>query len=803
MLRDVAYRELDLENVLDVIARYCRSSRAGDVVRSLRPIDDVSHLRTTLRQVQEGVDILAAGVPIPMGGLDDVRPQLQKSRIAGNFLSAPDIMLVQEVLVASRILKTFFMDQQRIAPSLYDLTQSMVADRVLEKHITDAIDDTGAVRDTASRELQEIRREIHAVSARLRHRLARILKQYGEDELLQEDFITQRDGRFVLPLRVGNKRAVDGIIHGMSASGNTVFLEPAETYDMNNELSILRSREQREIIRILTVLTTELGAVSFEVEAAYEVMTTVDTILARAHYAIDYGGLQPTILDRATVPTLVELIDVRHPVLLHQARERRRMSGSASEVIPLTVSLDSNHRGMLISGPNAGGKTVAMKTIGLSVVMAMSGVFPLGTCTLAPKRVYTAIGDHQSIDSNLSTFSSQIIRLRDVLAECDSDALVLIDEICAGTDPAEGGALAAGILDSLVQRTALFVVTTHQSSLKQYALTQPTITNASLAFDTVHLQPTFTFLPGVPGNSYAFDLARSVGLPAVVIERGQSYLGDRHGELEQSIHALQQYLRDAEQLKADAARERQKAAELRTDLEQRLAEARKKKSTALQDARQEAQELLRSANALIENTIREVREQARSQREMKDIKQDFATARDQLLGDRSEQPTRDEPVVPIAVGDTVVVTGTASSGTVLAIDAKTDHATIDVNGIKFRVKRSQLQKTSHRSRASTSSQPQREYRRVDSPGVVGHVIADASTTLDLRGMRADECVRALEQFLDTALLRHLPFATIIHGKGTGALRKVVHDYLADYHGTTGYRMGKIEEGGDGVTIVEF
>lgn len=808
MLREVAYRELDLENVLDVIARYCRSHRAGDVVRTLRPIDDVQPLRTTLRQVQEGVDLLTAGVTVPMGSLDDVRPLLQKARIAGNFLSAPDILLVHEVLVASRILKTFFLDQQRLAPSLFALTESIVADRVLEKHITDAIDDTGAVRDTASRELQEIRREMHSVSARLRNRLQKILKQYGEDELLQEDFITQRDGRFVLPLRVGNKRAVDGIIHGMSASGSTVFLEPAETYEMNNELSILRSREQREIIRILTVLTSELGAVSHDLESAYDVMTSVDTLLARAHYAIDYGGLQPTILDATADPTLVELIDVRHPVLLHQARERKRLTGSVTDVVPLTVSLDSQHRGILISGPNAGGKTVAMKTIGLSVVLAMSGIFPLGQCSLAPKRVYTAIGDHQSIDSNLSTFSSQIIRLRDVLAECDRDALVLIDEICAGTDPAEGGALAAGILDSLVQRSALFVVTTHQSSLKQYALTQPTITNASLAFDTVHLQPTFTFLPGVPGNSYAFDLARSVGLPAVVIERGQSYLGDRHGELEQSIQALQQYLRDAEQLKADAARERQQASQMRADLEQRLADARKKKSTALQDARQEAQELLRSANALIENTIREVREQSKSQREMKDIKQEFAAARDQLLGSRAEPPTQDVPsvdgtgdrtgdrTVDLTVGDVVTVIGTTSTGTVLTIDAKTDHATVDVNGIKFRVKRSQLQKS---LQAPSAVRPVKR----ETSGVVGHVLADATTTLDVRGMRVDECVRAVEQFLDTAVLRHLPFATIIHGKGTGALRKVVHDYLADYHGASGYRVGKIEEGGDGVTIVEF
>jgi len=529
---------------------------------------------------------------------------------------------------------------------------------------------------------------------------------------------------------------------------------------------------------------------------------------------MEYGGLKPTIVDEE----LVELSDVRHPVLKQQSKERRLTTGKEFEVVPMSVTLDKKTQGILISGPNAGGKTVAMKTIGVSLAMAMCGVFPLGACTTNLRRLYTAIGDHQSIDSNLSTFSSQIIRLRDILSYCDKDALVLIDEICAGTDPAEGGALAAGILDSLIERTASFVVTTHQSSLKQYALTRQTITNASLAFDEEKMQPTFTFLFGVPGNSYAFDLARNVGLPTVVIERGKSYLGERHDELENSINTMQQFMRDAERLKLEAAQERARAASLKKDYEERLETVKAKRSTALQDAKEEAAELLKNANALIENTIREIREQQKSAKEIKD---EFSSSRDALLkkskhqapGTENEAPgTRHQEHQPdVSIGDTVIVTGTSSEGTVITIDDKRENATIDVNGIKFRVGMDQLELkrgmgnrergmgTRHPAPGTKHQAPGTRHSKRDDL----HVIPDSSMSLDMRGMRADEGLRALEQFLDSAVLRNLPFATIIHGKGTGALRKVVQEYLGDHHAVQSYRLGKIEEGGDGVTIVEF
>lgn len=792
-LLERAVEELDLPQVLDYVARYCMTSMAGDVVRALRPNTNPDLLRDDLDRVQECVDIIAAGTDFPFERVNDIRPLVTKAIIEGNFLSATELLHVQEAMGVSRTTRRFITERPA-ANRLRTFVEPLIDNRVLEKHITDAIDDTGTVRDNASRELQSIRKEIHELSARLRTRLLRILKKFGEEELLQDEFITQRDGRFVLPLRVESKRSVPGIIHGVSQSGSTVFMEPAETFDMNNELSLLHNRENREIIKILTTLTAELASVAPEVRAAFDVLLELDGILARARYALDYGGIKPLIADDEDV----ELKDVHHPVLKAQGRRDK------TDVIPLSVSFRESTRGILISGPNAGGKTVAMKTIGLSMAMALSGVFPLGMCTTSTRRIFTAIGDHQSIESNLSTFSSQIIRIRDILSHCGRDAMVLIDEICAGTDPAEGGALAAGILDSLLERGACFVVTTHQSSLKQYALTRPAIENASLAFDEARMQPTFRFLPGVPGNSYAFVLAQNVGLPDVVVERARGYLGERHGELEQSISAMQRFRAEAEDLRMKTAEEHQKAERIRKDYEERLAQVRVKRSTVVEDAREEAREVLRKAQALVENTIREVREQQKSAAE---IKKDFATESASIanaLSDAEElakqanhkgsslgvNDTRDT-VAALKQGDTVIVEGTNAIGTILSIDAKAASAMVEVNGIKFKFQLSKLRSSS----AKPKPMPDRDM------GVM--LKMDSHTNLDLRGMRADEGLRALEMFINDAVLGNLDHVSIIHGKGTGAMRKVVQEYLKEHPQIKTSRLGTLPEGGDGVTIIEL
>ena len=801
-LQKASLEELNFSTVLEKIGTYCLTEMGRDAVDAISPIADAEIVRLTLDQVQEVITLKQEHDTVPFERFPDVETLLQRSRITGNYLTAPELLNVLEAMVVSRIMRRYLLSHEGAVVSLRQVAERLVDDKVLEKHITDAIDDTGMVRDTASRELHSIRREIHALEARLRSRLQRILKKFGEEELLQDDFITQRDGRFVLPLQVQNKRAVEGIIHGVSQSGQTVFLEPAETYELNNELSLLRSKELREIINILTTLTAEVGSVSYDLEEAASILVTLDTLFARAQYAIEYGGVKPTIVDNGAI----ELVNIYHPILRHQSQRRpitkaHDRESLTTDVVPLSVRIDEKARGILISGPNAGGKTVAMKAIGLSLSMAFSGIFPLGMCHSPLRRIYTSIGDHQSIDANLSTFSSQIMRMRDILAECDMESLVLVDEICAGTDPAEGGALAAGILDSLLERGSCFVVTTHQSSLKQYALTRPLITNASLAFDEQKMQPTFRFMYGVPGNSYAFDLSRNVGLPDIVLTRAKSYLGNRHGELEESISAMQRFREEAEQLKLQTASEKVVAERMRIDYEERLEQLKAKRSSSIEQAKEEAKDILASANSLIEKTIREIREQQKSASE---IKREFENSKRELVA-AVDEPLHGDVADGFVIGQEVHVEGTATNGIIIALDQK-GHAVLEVNGMKMRISLSELSVVSQTQKAhaaKTSSVASILTAPVHQRVKEQDAVVRSALSLDLRGMRAEEALRQLEMFIDNAVMRNAPFVSIIHGKGTGALREVVHQFLERQPNLTGFRLGSIPDGGDGITIVEL
>ncbi|MFM8439321.1 MAG: endonuclease MutS2, partial [Candidatus Kapaibacterium sp.] len=484
--------------------------------------------------MRDMLGLIRSAETVPLEYTEDITPYVSKAQIPGAALSAPQIGDVLDVLQTTRRCRSYLVTRSETVPTLASMVDAITEHRILEKHIGDAIDETGLVRDTATRELRDIRQEIVRTSARLRQKLTKLLSKLGDEDVLQDEYVTQRDGRFVVPLKTSNKRALPGIIHGVSQSGSTVFLEPADVFELNNELSLLQNAEQREILRILTMLTAEIGSAAAEIRMNQEVLTHLDVVHAKARYADAYGGIEPVIVDDGEC----EVRNVVHPLLV--------TGMPRSRVVPLSVRFDAKTHGYLVSGPNAGGKSVALKSIGLNIAMAVSGIFPLGECTTRICSFLVSIGDHQSIESNLSTFSSQILRLKHILDAADRGSLILVDEICSGTDPAEGSALACGIIDEFLSKGAQFIVTTHQSSLKSYALQREGIANASMEFDSAKLVPTYRFLPGIPGNSYAFELARSVRLSPSVLDTAMEYLGDKHGNLEKSIAKLQDFVRETE-----------------------------------------------------------------------------------------------------------------------------------------------------------------------------------------------------------------------------------------------------------------
>ncbi|MGE5479784.1 MAG: endonuclease MutS2 [Chloroflexota bacterium] len=772
-------RRLEFFTALEFISKYAITDPGREILLNLRPSEDIERLNEEHSTLDEAVKLLVTEDSVPFEGMDDVRQRLYSSLVINSVLSSLDILKIADVARVSRLLKGFFASRFEKFPLLSERAAALFENRLLEKHIAEALTDTGEVKDTASKELFRIRQEIHGKSARLRSRIQKIMRKVALDDMTRDEFITIREGRYVLPIRSEHKRHLPGIIHGISQTGATVFIEPSEIIEMNNELSILSNEEQREVYKILRNLTAEIGDDAKSMLASVEIMAYMDSLLARARYALEYGGVKPEISDENEII----LKNVKHPLLVH--------TKGKDKVIPLSVEFSPEKRGHLISGPNAGGKTVALKSVGLSVLMALSGIFPLGYCKTNYRTVFTSIGDNQSIENDLSTFSSQALQLIEILRLADNRSLALIDEILSGTDPQEGSALAAGILDTFLELNLFFVVTTHQSSLKSYALNRSEIENASLEFDEKQLKPTFKFLSGIPGNSYAFFLAQNLGMSPLVLERSKKYLGERHQELEESIRLLQKYKSEAETDRAAAQSERAKFNKLKSDYDEKLKSIKTKRRETLDQANREALEIVRGANSLIENTIKELREEKRS---IAEVKHDYGDKRDKIeeqvrKSEEKAQQAAPRPKGEVVEGEGVLVIDSNATGIALEVDKAKGVALVDLNGLKFRLPLSKL-----------APAEKKETKKAD---YTEFIKFDMNTRLDLRGKRAEESLRELEDYISNAILNNVPMFTIIHGKGTGALRKAIHEFLTENPYIKSFREGELTEGGAGVTIVEF
>lgn len=770
--------ELEFNSVLNFVSRYAYSDLGVNLIKSLKPNNDLFSLNNEINLVESLKQLYFSGLKVPFEGLTDVKHKIYKSAIENAVLSSSEVLAVHDVIRAFRIIGKFFEDRREQFPLLYEFVEQLYVNKLLEKHITEAIDDNGDIRDTATKELYDIRRKITQKSQHLRMRLQKILRHVQDEDMTREDFYTVREGRFVLPIKAENKRALPGIIHGISQTGSTVFLEPSEIIELNNELSLLHNEELREIHRILSNLTNEIGKDSHLLIASLDILAHLDSMTARAKYAVDFGGIKPNVNEE----DYIYLKDVRHPLLVH--------AKGAKKVMPLTIEFTKETRGHLISGPNAGGKTVALKSIGLNILMALSGIFPLGDCRTNFRTVFAAIGDHQSLENDLSTFSSQILNLKKILESCGKESLILVDEIGSGTDPQEGAALACGVLDSFININLFFVVTTHQSSLKTYALNNPVIANASLEFDDVKLLPTYHFLSGIPGNSYAFVLARNIGISELVLERAKKYLGSRQSELESSISLLQKYKTESQNLKNELEKEKLTFAKLNSEYEAKLNEIKLKKKDLISDAKLEAFEIVNKANSLVENTIKEIKE---SQKPVGEIKKGYEEAKATL---KSQVETEVNKVVDavatetdFAPGDNVVMIDNNSSGSIVMVNEEDKMAVVEFNGFKFRLPYDRIKKAENAKEKKSST--------------TQFVKFDAESRIDIRGRRAEESMRMIDEFISEALMTNLERITIIHGKGTGALKHAVHEFLKYHPSIKSFKLGELVEGGAGVTIAEL
>jgi DNA mismatch repair protein MutS2 len=786
---------LEFPQILARLARHVSFSAGKALALALTPSPVLVEVRQRLQETREARHLLDAHGGLSLGGARDVR-QLAHNAGRGALLQPADLLDISSTLRVGRRAQRMLGRLQGQVPLLADIAARVEPCEGLADEIGRCINDQGEVVDHASDKLARIRRELRTAHERLLDKLNRIIASTRNASYLQESLITQRSGRYVIPIKADFKGRIPGIVHDTSASGATLFIEPLSVVEMANRWRELQIEEEKEVERILAELSAFVASLADELAWTVEALAELDLILAKARYANALEATEPAIaainprgLPASSGPghehpgTVLDLRQARHPLLDPEA------------VVPIDVYLSDDYFVLVITGPNTGGKTVSLKTVGLMAAMAQSGLhLPVaeGSSLSVFEGIYADIGDEQSIEQSLSTFSSHLTNIVDILDQAGERSLVLFDELGAGTDPVEGSALARAILSHLLARRITTLVATHYSELKAYAHTTPGVENASVEFDLETLAPTYRMQIGLPGRSNAFAIAERLGLSSLIVSAARALVSPEELETESLLAEIQEAHRTATAARDEALLAQRRVAEQEHQLAARLATIEGERATILGETRAEARRELAAARKEIEA----LREQVVERHSLSTLGEEWLAQAQARLAEQEEAlppppPPRppEEVALPgkIGVGDTVWIRGLSTTGQVTALDGNT--VDVQVGNFGVRVQLSDLER--------------RAGRKVEEPpkAVVEVGTAPApSVELDLRGQRVEESIPRLDKYLDDAFLAAMPFVRIVHGKGTGALRQAVRQQLRDHPLVTSHRSGERGEGGSGVTI---
>ena len=705
-----------------------------------------------------------------------------------------ELLEIAEVLRVIRSLSEWRSRSEGVETCLDNFFHALMPNKFLEERILNAILSEDEMADGASPTLQDIRRKIRAASSRVRDRLDQMIRSPRYQKFLQEPIVTQRNGRFVVPVKNENRGEVPGLVHDTSSSGATVFIEPMGVVEANNEIKVLQSKERDEIDRILTELSAEAGSFADSIKASYECAVELNLIFAKAQLAYEMKAAPPLLNDEG----VIELRRARHPLI---AKEK---------VVPTDIRLGETFDTLVITGPNTGGKTVSIKTVGLLTLMAMCGLMiPVADQSRISifTHVLADIGDEQSIEQSLSTFSAHMTNIISILHQADAHSLVLIDELGAGTDPVEGAALAMAILEQLHQQGAKIAATTHYAELKAYALQTPRVENGCCEFDVATLRPTYRLLIGVPGRSNAFAISERLGMGSEVVDRARELVSAENTRFEDVVESLEKSHQALEQEREDARAQRAEAETIRQKAEEQLKSVDKLREREMEQARTQAMRIVEQARRESQAFLMEL-EKLKKEKEKNQNLADLARrAKSQMKQHANAMAEVTNPVVapviddadyvlprPLQVGDAVLIADLDKQATVLTLPDKNGNVEVQAGPLKTRVKLQSLRLLNAKQRKNQSKS--RTVRRSDS-------IAQTSvkTSCDLRGKTVEEALLDLDQFLDDCVMTGLNECTIIHGKGTGALRGAVQKHLRAHPMVKGYRLGTYGEGEDGVTMV--
>ena len=791
-MENESFKILEYEKITEMLAERAGSSLGKEKALHLFPSSDPDEVREWQEETAEAAAILAMTSP-PLGGIRDIRPLLAKAG-KGSVLDLSEMMNVMSTLYAMRNVKYFFRDLEMEAPTLKEWAHSIEILGQLERDLNNTIDEHGNMREDASVELRRIRRELKSSQVHIKDKIQNILHDGQYQKMFQDSIVTVRDERYVIPVKAEYRSHFPGLIHDQSASGSTLFIEPMAVVELNNDVKQLTLAEQQEVQRILRQLSNQISRDSETLTDNSDVLADVDFAFAKAKLAIDMDAVRPLLnTEGRTV-----LKNARHPLIAKEV------------VVPTSITLGEDYRMLLITGPNTGGKTVSMKTLGLMVLMAQSGCYlpvdPDSEIAIY-QNIYADIGDEQSIEQSLSTFSAHMTHLVRILGKVDSDDLLLLDELGAGTDPEEGAALAMSILERLLEVRATTVATTHYSELKTFAYTRDGIENACVEFDVETLRPTYRLLIGIPGASNAFAISRRLGLSDSLILRAQQLVKADHAQFEHVINQLENEKMMYEQRNADIMERQQRVTQLELKLERAKEELSQKKGDIIRKAKDKSAALIRQTRRESEAVIKELKEQfddqgiKRRQQTIQEararLNEAFEKARPGIMAQSGVGKRIN--LANIQPGDSVYVKKLDQKGTVLEVQGK--ELTVQLGSLRTKVKASActfLSKAATEKPSAVSGS-----RKTSQAGSFLQKTQNIGRDIDIRGLMVDEAEVVVGKFLDDAVIAGLSQVLIIHGKGTGALRKGIHDYLKRHKNVLKYQFADINEGGTGATVVDL
>lgn len=781
MIDKSAIEKLEFDKLLKYISGYCTTEKAKQNILSLSPSIDLNEINFQGNIVEEAKNYLIKIGNIQIDFSTDLSESLYQSRIEGAILPTKKILEIKNLAKTSRLLHNQFAKEKENFPLLSEYSQQLFSDRLFEHQIEKIISDDGEVKENASKTLSDIRKEIREKKDELIKSINRIIKSLKEEDIVREDYPTLRDGRMVIPVKAEHKRHIRGFIHSESSTGQTVYIEPEETLELNNDIVSLSFSEGREIERLLKELTKLIGQNSDQLISSFDRITFIDTVFARASYSLEVVGSFPNINDNNPL----NIIEARHPLLIKKL--------GRNKTVPLNLKLE-NQRVVIITGPNAGGKTVVLKTIGILTLMLQSGlhipVHPDSNFHLF-KKVLIDIGDEQSLEDDLSTFSSHLKNLNYILSEADNSSLVLLDEIGTGTDPTEGASLAAAILKKLLEKGSLVFASTHHGSLKLFAYNVSGMINAAMQFDHETLSPTYVFKLGIPGSSYAFQIAERIGMQKDVIDEAEKLMDSEKHTLEKFISEVEAKSNELEKKLVELEKENVRLKGLSNLYKQSYEKLEKEKKEIIKKAKTEADKYLEDVNRKVERVIKEIKESSAEKSAIKEAKKTISELKSETRNELTEIQEEITSSDEIKEGDIVKIKNSSATGKILEIDKEKKRATVLSGSIKMLAKLSDLI-------------PTKEAKEKDKREVHDFIkTPEVNYRLDIRGKRADEAEYEIIKFVDDAYQVGLDRAEILHGKGTGALKKLVKDILSSHSGVKNFYYAPIEQGGDGITIIEF